>query len=167
MASELTKYNHIQILFEKIRELLEKHFGEKLDIQIDESENYKETHLSIKDSEIWISYDDRELTIGSGCNHTHYNVEYDDINNGINELFNLLTKRKKHTKYYKNNSCYKIKTEIETKDSNFSLLSTSSTWNFAFWKPTTVKVIYEEKQIEEDVIKTEMDVIKHYAQLYV
>ena len=164
MNSELTKYNHLQIVFDKIHKLVEKYFGEKLDIQIDESENYREIHLSIKDSEIWISCDDRELTIGSGFNHSHYNVEYDDINMGINELFNLLTKRKKHTKYFKGNSCYKVKTEIETKDSNFSLLSTSSTWNFAFWKPTTVKVIYDEKQIEEAVIKTEMDEIKHYAQ---
>jgi hypothetical protein len=164
MNTELTKYNHLQIVFDKIHKLFEKHFGKKLDIQIDESENYKETHLSIKDSEIWISCDDRELTIGSGFNHRHYNVEYDDINMGINELFNLLTQRKRNTKYFKGNSCYKVKTEIETQDLNFNLLSTSSTWAFAFWKPTIEKVMYDEKQIEEIEIRTEMNEIKHYAQ---
>ena len=164
MNSELTKYNHFQIVCEKIHKLFEEHFGEKLDIQIDEYKNYKETHLSIKGSDIWISYDDSELTIGSGFNHRHYNIEWDDINLAINELFNLLTRRKKNTKYFKGNSCFKVKTEIENKDLKFNLLSTSSTWYFPFWKPTIEKITFDEKQTDETEIQKEMNEIKIYVQ---
>ena len=101
--------NH-QILFEKIKILLENHFGDKVNLDIDDyKDGYIESHLTIKDTDIWISSDEYEFTIGSGFNHRHYNPEFDSLKECTDELFNLLTKRKKITEYYKGKSCFKIK----------------------------------------------------------
>lgn len=52
-----------------IQELLKEHFGSDLK----EYEGGK--HLTIGDSGIWISCDERELTVGFGLAHHHYDPE--------------------------------------------------------------------------------------------
>ena len=91
-----------QVILKKTEAFLKRHLGNKLNIAIEKyDDGYKETHLSITDTDFRISCDDRELTIGNGFNHQHFNPEYDDINEIIEILLNSLTKRKRITEYYK------------------------------------------------------------------
>ena len=154
-----------QIIFDKTRNLLKRHLGDKLNVDIEKQDDgYEETHLTITDTDVWISCDDREITIGSGFNHRHYNPEFDNINDIIEDLFDLLTQRKRITEYYKGKTCYKKKTEIEIEKSKYKELSTSLTWLFPFWKHTKEKVFYEDKLIDETDIIAEIEEIKNYAQ---
>ena len=154
-----------QVIFNKTIKLLEKQLGDKLTVDVEKyDDGYKETHLTITNTDIWISCDDRELTIGSGLNHRHFNPEYDNMNEIVDDLFNLLTQKKRITEYYKGNTCYKKKTEIEVSESKYKELSTSLTWLFPFWKSTKEKIFYEERLINEEDILTEINNIKNYAQ---
>ena len=49
--------------------------------------------LTIGESEIWISCDDKGLTVGYGLTHTHYKSEFDDLHNSIHRFFNLMAIR--------------------------------------------------------------------------
>ncbi len=154
-----------QVIFDKTRSLLKKHLGDKLNVDIEKyGDGYEETHLTITDTDLWFSCDDREITIGSGLNHRHYDSEFDNINDIIEDLFDLLTQRKRITEYYKGKTCYKKKTEIEIEKSKYKELSTSLTFLFPFWKPTKEKVSYEDKLIDENDIIAEIEEIKNYAQ---
>ncbi len=154
-----------QVIFEKTKELLKKHLGDKLSIDIEKyDDEYLETHISITDTDFWVSCDDRELTIGNGFNHRHFNPEFDDINEIIEVLLNSLTKRKRITEYYKGKFHYKTKAEIESENGEFSELSTSLTWLFPFWKKTKEKVVIEKNIIDQKLIEKEIDEINNYAQ---
>jgi len=145
--------NH-QIIFIKIKKLLSKQFGEDVNIYEDES------HLSIGDSGIWISMDEDELTIGYGVNHRHYHYEYDEIIGAVDELFNLLTREKRITKYYKGKYQYKIKAEIQDSNGEFKELSTSMTWLYPYWKKTGKKIEVIGSLIDYNEIKKEIAEIK-------
>lgn len=121
-------------------------------------------HLTIGDSGIWISVDDSELTVGYGMNHRHYHSEYDDINEAVNEFFNLLTGKKRITEFYKGKNTYKVKAEIEIAKGEFKELSTSLTWLFPYWKKTRTKTIIEPSLIDYTKIEKEILEIKNYAQ---
>jgi len=143
-----------QIIFEKIKVLLKKHFGEEL-------KEYEEgTNLTIGDSGVWISSDDKELTIGYGMTHTHYDPEYDDIELGIDRFFNLLTRRKRITEYLKGDFSYKNKTEIELDNSEFDNMGISMTWLFPYWKRTKERVSFENNLIDRSLIEDEIKEIK-------
>ena len=152
-----------QVIFEKTENLLKKHLGAKLSVEIEKhSDGYEETHITIADTDIWISCNDRELTIGSPYNHRHFNPEYDNMKGIVDDLFNLLTQRKKITEYYKGNICYKIKTEIDVINSNYKELSTTLTWFFPFWKLTKEKVYYEKSLIDKVDVFTEINEMKNF-----
>jgi len=143
--------NH-QIIFSKIKELLLKQFGEDINMY------KKETHLVIGESGIWISMDEEDLTIGYGLNHRHYHHKYDDIKEAIEEFFNLLTGKKRVTKYYKGEYQYKNKAEIENTKGEFKELSSSMTWLYPYWKKTNKKVeilesLVSYSKIEQEIIK--------------
>ncbi len=147
-----------QLIFDKIKKLLSEKFGTDLD-------EYEEgTHLSIGDSGIWISVDDSELTVGYGMNHRHYHYEYNDINEAVDDFFNLLTRKKRITEFYKGKYAYKSKAEIENGIGEFKELSTSLTWLFPYWKRTRTKVKIEQNLIDYARIKKEILEIKNYAQ---
>lgn len=147
-----------QIIFEKIKYLLKERFGSDL-------KEYEEgMHLTINDSGIWISSDDRELTVGYGLAHTHYDPEYDDTQVAIERFFNLLTRRKRITKFFKGNFSYKIKTELVLSDSEYEDLGTAMTWLFPFWKRTKKEVSFEDSLIDFSKIEMEIEEIKNYAQ---
>lgn len=152
--------NH-QIIFDKIKTVLVKNFKN----EINELEDGN--HLSIGDSEIWISCDSTELTIGYGINHRHYLNEKESIIKAVDDFFNLLSKRKKTTEYYKGNFSYKIKTEIEGKDGTFSELSTSMCLIFPFWKKTTKKTIINKNLLEYKKIENDILAIKNYANCFI
>ncbi|AFM05564.1 hypothetical protein Fleli_3233 [Bernardetia litoralis DSM 6794] len=149
-----------QIIFEKIKILLQKYCSEKVQISTDK---YNETHIAIDESEIWLSCDENYLTIGYGMGHHHYDSETDNFYKVIEELFYLLTKRIRVTEYYKGNHCYKTKTEVEQTDSFFEERSTSINFFVPFWKKTTKKVSFKEKVTEQNLIETEIKEIRNYA----
>ncbi|OEK00605.1 hypothetical protein BFP97_03390 [Roseivirga sp. 4D4] len=148
---------HRQI-FDKIKELLSEQFGSDLN-------EYEEgAYLSIGESEIWISVDDSELTVGYGMNHKHYHYEYDDINEAVDKFFNLLTKKKRITEFYKGKYTYKNIAEIENSNGEFKELSTSLTWLFPYWRKTRSKTEIEPSLIDYSKIEKEILQIKNYAQ---
>ncbi len=147
-----------QIIFEKIKKFLSEQFGQDLNEYEDGS------HLTIGETGIWISSDERELTIGYGMVHQHFDPEYDDIQIAIDRFFNLLTKRKRITKYYKGNFSYKNKIDLVINDSDFENLGTAMTWLFPYWKKTKEEVQYEESLIDFSKIEKELVEIKNYAQ---
>ena len=147
-----------QIIFEKIKKFLSEQFGQDLNEYEDGS------HLTIGETGIWISSGDRELTIGYGMVHQHFDPEYDDIQIAIDRFFNLLTKRKRITKYYKGNFSYKNKIDLVINDSDFENLGTAMTWLFPYWKKTKEEVQYEESLIDFSKIEKELEEIKNYAQ---
>lgn len=150
---------HHQI-FEMIKSLLSIHFGADL-------QEYEDgTLISIGETGIWISSDEMELTVGYGINHRHYLSEKEFLIEAINDFFNLLTKKKKVTEFYKGTNTYKIKTEIEQSIREYSELSTSSTLLFPFWKKTHKKIIIEEEILEYSKIEKEISEIKNYAQQF-
>jgi len=150
--------NKHQLIFEKIKKLLSDQFGKDLNEYEDGS------HLTIGETGIWISSDNRELTVGYGLVHQHFDPEYDDIQIAIDRFFNLLTKRKRITKYYKGNFSYKNKTDLILNDSEFENLGTAMTWLFPYWKKTKEVVQYEENIIDYSAIEKEIKELKHYAQ---
>jgi len=146
-----------QIIFTKVKDVLKQH----LKAEINEYENG--SYLSIGDTGIWISFDEQELTIGYGFSHTHYNPEFDNMLESVSEIFDLLTKRKKVTVYYKGTFQFKNKSEIEISENEFKYIGTSMTWLYPFWKRTKEIVIYFDKLIDETSIQKEMNEIKTYS----
>ena len=143
-----------QVIFEKIKELLKKHFGEEI-------KEYEEgTILTIGYSGVLISSNDRELTIGYGMTHTNYDPDYDDIGLAIDRFFNLLTKRKRITEYLKGNFSYKNKTEIELDNSEYDNMGISMTWLFPYWKRTKEKISFRENLIDRSIIEDGINQIK-------
>ena len=63
-------------------------------------------------------------------------------------------------KFYKDQKPYKIKTEIEGKEGNFTELSTSIIWLYPFWKKTKKKVVIVEKLLDFSSIEKEVSEIK-------
>ena len=143
-----------ELVFSEIKKLLHNCFPNN----IEEHENGM--YLSIADSGIWISADDRELTVGNGLVHQHYDPDYDDLAKAVELFFNLLTCRKKRTDYFKGEFAYKHKVELELPDGTYENLGTAMTWLFPFWKRTDKKVTYEDGLINTDNIKPDLLNIK-------
>lgn len=147
-----------QAIFEKVKELLNEHFKDVL-------EEYEEgTHLLIGDTGIWIASDDRELTVGYGIVHQHYNPEYDDLNKAVEQFFNLLTKRRRITVFLKGSFSYKHRIELELGNSEYESLGTGMTWLFPYWKRTTKRITFEEPLIEASKVEEEIKNIKNLVQ---
>ena len=145
------------VLFTKIKDLLKSNFGADLK-EYDEG-----THLTINDSGIWIDCDDSQLTIGYGLAHTHYNPDYDNIHNAVENFFDLLTKRKRITIYYKGSFQFKNITEFVISDSEYEHVGTSKTWLYPYWKKTHTKVKLIEPLLDSSKILNEIEEIKNYA----
>ncbi len=149
-----------QIIFEKVKILLQKHCAEKIEISPDE---HNETHIVINDSRIWFSCEENYLTIGYGMGHRHYDSEMDNLPKAFDDIFNLLTKRIRITEYYKGKYCFKVQTKIEQTDSIFEEFTTSINFLVPFWKKTTKKVFFKEKVIEQSLIEEELKGIRNFA----
>lgn len=145
-------------LYIKIRKLLIQNFQDEI------SEIEEENHLSIGDTGIWIMSDDREFTIGYGLTHRHYDPEFDDINEAIDTFFNLFTRKKKITKFYKGDFSYKHRIELLLDNDEVHNLGTSMTWFFPYWKKTTIKEEVQDEIIAISKIEDDIKEIKNYAQ---
>ncbi|WP_375239418.1 hypothetical protein [Aurantibacter sp.] len=154
-----------QIIFDKIAKLFKEHFKENAIMSIGEyDDGYSENHLTIKNTGAWIFCDEYELIFGTGFNHRHYNPEFDELLDCLDEFQRMLTKRKRKTDYFKGNYCYKTRLEVESANNNFKEFSTSSTWYFSFWKITTEKVTIEKPIIDSLEFENAFIEIKNYSQ---
>lgn len=153
-------------VFEKIQALLNRHFREQLNVDLEEyDDGYSETHLSIGGTDIWISYDNKAITVGRGLSHKHYYPELDELNDLADDLMNLLTQRRRITEYYKGKTCYKIKTEEELVNGGFKTEGTTMWWFFPFWKPIKKKVSYQDRLVKPAEIRVEINEIKNIDKL--
>ena len=147
-----------QYLFEKFSHLLKEEFQQGIK-EYDEG-NY----LTVGDTGLWISLDERELTIGFGLNHTHYDFEYDSMEDAIDTFFLLLTKRKKITNYSKGSRNFKTKVEIEINNKETVDLGTSATFPLQFWKRTESKISYSNELLNTEKVNKEWKELINYAQ---
>ena len=141
-----------QKVFEKIKTILSKQFGEEI------HEYEGGNAISIGDTDVWISCSSIELTVGYGINHRHYVNERELILEAIDELFGLITRRKRVTEFFKGKTLFKAKTEIEISNGKFLNLGTTMVLFYPYWKKTEKKVRLEEKflnpaEIEKDLIE--------------
>lgn len=142
-----------QEIFVKIKDLLSKHATIKVD-ELDYG-----SHLTIDQTGIWLETDAKELTIGYGLAHTHYDPKRDNLKQAVEKLFNLLTKRKKITLYLKGDKVFRERTEIELGDNKYQHIGTAINWIFPFWKSTTKQVTFENSLMKPSDIENEINEI--------
>ncbi|WP_074405976.1 hypothetical protein [Aquimarina megaterium] len=147
-----------QYLFEKFSNLLNEEFSQSI------NEYEDGNHLTIEDTGFWISIDDKELTIGFGLNHTHYNFDYNSMEDAIDTFFLLLTKRKKITDYSKGLKIFKTKVEIEVGNEKLIDLGTTSTFSLQFWKKTESKISYSNELLKTEKVTELWKELINYAQ---
>lgn len=139
-----------QEIFEKIKNLLSRHVLLKVD-DLDYGR-----HMTIDQTGIWLETDSNELTIGYDLPHIHYNADQDSLRQAIERLFNLLTRRKRITLYFKGAKVFKEKTEIELDNNEYQHVGTALTWMIPFWKRTTKQITFEEPLINSPDIEKEI-----------
>lgn len=142
--------------FEEIKNLLLEKLGDKVDYL---KEKDGTEYISIKDTSFWISTSFGELVVGYGLNHTHFSEEFENLDNGIFQAFDLLTNRIKTTNYIKGNTVFKTNVEIEYPDSKLVNIGSSGVILFPFWKKTKINVIYDEKILEKKEIEDRVNTI--------
>ena len=147
-----------QYLFEKFSNLLKKEFHEGI------KEYDDGNYLAVGDTGLWISLDERELTIGFGLSHVHYDFKYDSMEDAIDTFFLLLTKRKKITNYSKGSRNFKSKVEIEIDNEEIVDLGTTATFPLQFWKRTESKISYSSELLNTEKITKEWKELINYAQ---
>lgn len=148
--------NRNQKKFEEIKNLL----IEKLESKVEYSKDEDGTeYLNIKKSNFWISTTFGELVVGYGLNHTHFSEEFENLDNGIFQAFDLLTNKIKTTNYIKGNTIFKTTVEIEYPNSKLVNIGTSSLILFPFWKKTKIDIKYDEKILEKKEIETQVNSI--------
>ncbi|TNJ41087.1 hypothetical protein KFZ70_02550 [Tamlana fucoidanivorans] len=150
-----------QYLFEKFKNLLNEEFSQEINKYEDGN------HLTIADTGFWISVDDKELIIGFGLNHTHYNFDYDSMEDAIDTFFLLLTKKKKITDYSKGSRIFKTKVEIEVDNEELINLGTTATFPLKFWKKTELKTSYSNELLKTEKVTEQWKELINYAQHYV
>ena len=72
--------------FEEIKDFLIENLGDKIEHSKDEDGT---EFLNIKNSNFWISNTFGELVVGYGFNHTHFSEEYNNLDDGIFQAFDL------------------------------------------------------------------------------
>ena len=142
--------------FQKIKNLLIEKFGK--DIEYSQDENGTE-YLNIKNSNLWVSNTFQELVVGFGFNHTHFSEEYENLNEGIIQVFELLTNRIKTTDYIKGKTIFKTTVEIEFPHSELKNIGESSVLLYPFWKKTKIETEYFEKLMDKTEIEKEANII--------
>lgn len=148
--------NRNQIKFEKIKNLLIEKLGKNIEYSRDEDGT---EYLNIKNSNLWISLTFRELVVGFGCNHTHFSEEYENLDDGVKQVFDLLTNRIRSTDYIKGKTIFKTTVEIEFPNSELTNIGESSVLFYPFWKKTTIETEYFEKLIDKTEIEKESSII--------
>ncbi|KQR93519.1 hypothetical protein ASG01_10115 [Chryseobacterium sp. Leaf180] len=142
--------------FHEIKDFLIEKLGEKIKYSRDEDET---EYLEIKNSNFWISNTFGELVVGYGFNHTHFSEEFNNLNDGIFQVFALLTNRIKTTNYIKGNKIFKTSVEIEYSISNSVIIGTSSIILYPFWKKTQIEINYAERILDLKEIEYKVNTV--------
>lgn len=137
-------------IFDKIKLLLWKYLPELLEQEDDGM------YLAIRNTGVWVSLSSRELTIGYGMTHIHYDAEYDDLSDALQFFLNLLTCKRKVTKYYKGSFFYKNKVELLLTDGAVYDVGVTMTWLFPYWKNTRCEVEIQDEIINRNEIDNEL-----------
>ena len=148
--------NRNQKKFEEIKDFLIEKLGEKIEYSKDEDGT---EYLNIKNSNFWISNTFGELVVGYGFNHKHFSEEYNNLDDGIFQVFDLLTNRIKTTNYIKGNTIFKTSIEIEYSNFNSVNIGTSSIIFYPFWKKTQIETNYDEKILDKKEIENRVNTI--------
>lgn len=143
-----------QQVFEELKKLL----SEELKGSVTEHEHGN--YIEINDSNIWFSSDDRELTVGYGLVHNHYDPEFDGVNPAVDRLFNLLTCKIKTTNFLKGEFTFKYRIDLELPNGELENIGTGMTWFYPFWKKTKQHAFFTNNLIERSEINEEIERIK-------
>ncbi|MHA7610494.1 hypothetical protein ACV0BM_016735 [Elizabethkingia meningoseptica] len=114
--------------FHGIKDLLISKLGERVVIS---KEHGNET-LELENSDFWMTVTETELIIGYGINHTHYSEDFDNLESGIKQAFDLLTHRIRTTKQIKGNYIIKVSTDIEFSKWRFENIGISRSLFYPF-----------------------------------
>ncbi|KPE51870.1 hypothetical protein [Chryseobacterium indologenes] len=138
--------------FNEIKELLQQQLGDKITV----SEEHGNETLELTGSSFWLMADHSELTVGYGLNHTHFSDQYNNLEDGIAQVFDLLTHPIRTTEYIKGNTVFKTTVEIVFPNSQGVNIGTTSLLFYPFWKKTKIQIsisekVMEKKEIEEEV----------------
>ena len=142
-------------LFDDIKALLQEHLNDDL------RQHNDRRYLSISDSDIWFTADAFEFTVGFDFMHKHYDLRYDDWNEVVEHLCNLITKRKRITNYYKGGYLYKMMVEIELDSLRYQRLGTAVQILYPFWRRTRLETIFVDKLIDSAEFEKGMQSIMH------
>lgn len=142
--------------FEEIKNLLIEKLGDRLEYSKDDDGT---EFLNIKDSNFWISSAFGEFVVGYGLNHTHFSDEYNNLDSGIFQAFDLLTNRIKTTNFIKGNTIFKTTVEIEYENSKSVNIGTSSLIFYPFWKKTQIETLFDENILDKNDIENEVNAI--------
>jgi len=148
--------NRNQKKFEEIKKILIEKLGDRAEYLKDEDGTES---LAIKNSEFWISTTFGELVVGYGSHHTHFSEEFENLDDGIVQAFDLLTNRVRTTNYIKGNTVFKTVVEIEYPDATLVNIGSSGLVLFPFWKKTKLKVKYDEKILKKKEIEDQVNSI--------
>ncbi|MQP51389.1 MULTISPECIES: hypothetical protein [unclassified Flavobacterium] len=141
--------------FEEIKNLLTDKLGDNVIVE----EEFGTEFLRIRNTEFWLSVDEKEFIVGFGINHSHFSEDYENLYKGIIQAFNLLTNKVKTTKFIKGNTVYKEITEIEFPDSKLENIGETGFLFYPFWKKTKIKVCYNNLIINKADIVNEVNII--------
>ncbi len=147
-----------QYLFEKMSNILKEEFKQ------DVLEYQEGSYITLGNTGFWISSDDKELTIGLGLNHLHYDFNFDSMEDAIDIFFLLLTKRKKITDYKKGSRVFKTTIEIELENGKSIDLGTTITIPLQFWKKTEAEISYQKEYLSTEIVEKQWKELINYAQ---
>ncbi|WP_395762873.1 hypothetical protein ACH34F_17350 [Elizabethkingia anophelis] len=138
--------------FNLIKDLLISKLGERVKF----SKEFDDETLEIEDSEFWLTANKTELIVGYGINHSHYSEDYDNLDSGIEEVFNLLTCKIRITREIRGSYMTKITVDKELPDGTYRSLGSSRPLFYPFWKKPTTEFTFIEKIINREEIEEEM-----------
>ncbi|KFC33549.1 hypothetical protein [Elizabethkingia anophelis] len=138
--------------FNLIKDLLISKLGERVKF----SKEFDDETLEIEDSEFWLTANKTELIVGYGINHSHYSEDYDNLDSGIEEVFNLLTCKIRTTREIRGSYMTKITVDKKLPDGIYRSLGSSRPLFYPFWKKPTTEVTFIEKIINREEIEEEM-----------
>lgn len=148
--------NRNQKKFEEIKQLLIEKLGDQAEYSKDEDGT---EYVTVKNSDFWVSTTFGELVVGYGLHHTHFSQEFENLDDGLVQAFDLLTNRIKTTQYIKGNTVFKTTVEIEYPDATLVNIGSSGLILFPFWKKTKLEVKYDEKILEKKEIEDQVNLI--------
>lgn len=147
--------NRNQKKFNEVLNLLIEKFGERIEYSEEEETKY----LSLKDSNFWMSTEFGEFVVGYGLNHTHFSDEYENLDDGLIQVFDLLTNEIKTTNYIKGKTIFKTTVEIKYPNSELVNIGTTSIIFYPYWKKTKSEISIREKLIDKKEIQEEANKI--------